>query len=69
MAEGIWNRSSRRSGGHRPGKIILPSLTAEDILIMHQREQIRAEFGQVGVERFGALLLLKTQGEVSEENV
>ena len=63
MNGGNWNRAARKSGGHRPAKIIMPKLTADDLEIMRQEALIRAEFGEEGVKRYRELLLKKAKEE------
>jgi hypothetical protein len=56
MAASHWNRSARRSGGQQPARIVLPRLSADAVLIIAQRERIRAEFGEGGVRAFDKAL-------------
>ena len=68
MAESHWNRSARRSGGQWPARIVLPRLSAEDVLIIAQREQIRAEFGEAGVRAFDKALKEKEDKHAPDPN-
>ena len=68
MAESTWNRSARRSGGQQPARIVLPRLSADDMLIIAQREQIRAEFGEVGVRAFDKALKGKEDKHVPDSD-
>ena len=67
MAYGAWNRSSRRSGGNRPVRLVVPRLTADEARVMVQREHIRAEFGEEGVRRFDAAMHEALQPEREKE--
>jgi len=60
---GYWNRAGRRGGGYRPAKFFLPRLSSDDIEIMKQEAEIRAEFGDEGVKRYRKLLLKKAKGD------
>ena len=64
MAESHWNRSARRSGGQQSAHIVLPRLSADDVLVIAQRERIRVEFGEEGVRRVDAVL----QEHMREDN-
>ena len=64
MTKGTWNRSARRAGGSRPASIMVPQLTADEAIVIAQRERIRAEFGEEGVRRVDAVL----QEHMREDN-
>jgi len=49
MANSIFNRQARRSGGERPARFSLPNLSLEDLEIIRQEAVIRNEFGEEGV--------------------
>ena len=56
MSDNHWNRSGRRAGGSRPRLFLVPSVTADELLLFAQRERIRAEFGETGVRTFDTML-------------
>jgi hypothetical protein len=49
---GHWNRAGRRSGGYRPGKIVMSRLSKPELELLKQESEIRREFGEEGVKRF-----------------
>ena len=51
-----WNRQSRKSGGNRPSRFNLPSLSLDDVEILRQEALVRKEFGEEGVKKFWEML-------------
>lgn len=47
-----WNRSARRSGGHRPATIHVVTLDPDDAELILWVEKVRREFGDDGVRSF-----------------
>ena len=52
MTNSTFNRQAGRSGGERPARFSLPSLSLEDLEIIRQEAVIRNEFGEEGVRLF-----------------
>jgi len=52
MSDFVFNRTARRSGGYRPARFNLPTLSKDDLEVLKQEAMIRREFGEEGVKRF-----------------
>jgi hypothetical protein len=59
---GKWNRSARRSGGHKPVSIPVPQVSREDIEFLAMIEKVRKEFGEEGVKRFYEFAAARVDG-------
>lgn len=67
---GQWNRSSRKSGGYRPQRLLVPNikLTAADIELLRQEAEIGRAFGPEGVKRFWQAIEQREAALKSEES-
>lgn len=67
MAGGKWNRSARRSGGHRPVPIVVPPLGKADAELLMMIEKVRRDFGEAGVKRLMELIEQRSQYDGTNE--